>query len=137
MRILFICKDHGVRSRLAEALARHQLGDEHEFASAGLAPGRLHPLTVEALLAVDAPTDRSSELRLSEVNASKFDLAVVIGTERDVASALPRGLKHLTWPLMEPLDPPAPTAELKSRFRELRLALEHHMSSLKKMRRSA
>lgn len=137
MRILFICRTHGARSRMAEALARDQLGPAHEVASAGVVPARLHPLAVEALLALGAPTDRTSDLLLSDVNPAKFDLAVVIGNERDVAAALPKGLKHLTWPLMEPLDPPAPVPELKARFRELRHALEHHLSSLKKMRQSA
>lgn len=136
MRILFVCKDHGARSRLAEALAKRTFASEHEVASAGLFAGSLTPLAAQVLKDV-GDTKPAPARTLSAVDLKAFDLAVVVGMERDVTDALPSTLKHITWPLMEPSDPPAAPGEIKARFAELRIALDKHLKTLSKIRRTA
>jgi arsenate reductase len=48
-KILFICVHNSARSQMAEAFVNHQCGAEWEAKSAGLTPGILNPLAVEAM----------------------------------------------------------------------------------------
>ncbi len=48
-RVLFICIHNSARSQMAEAWMNHICGDQFEAQSAGLEPGTLNPLVVEAM----------------------------------------------------------------------------------------
>src|SRR5207249_7016035 len=48
-RVLFICVHNSARSQIAEAFLDKICGDQFEAHSAGLEPGRLNPLAVEAM----------------------------------------------------------------------------------------
>jgi arsenate reductase len=47
-KILFVCIHNSARSQMAEAFA-NQLCDKWEARSAGLEPGKLNPLVIEAM----------------------------------------------------------------------------------------
>jgi len=48
-RVLFICTHNSARSQMAEAFLNSIAGDRYEAESAGLEPGVLNPLAVEAM----------------------------------------------------------------------------------------
>jgi arsenate reductase (thioredoxin) len=48
-RVLFICIHNSARSQMAAAWLRSLAGDHFEVESAGLEPGRVNPLAVEAM----------------------------------------------------------------------------------------
>src|SRR5581483_8087993 len=48
-RVLFVCIHNSARSQMAEAFLNHLCGEQFEAHSAGLEPGRLNPLVVEAM----------------------------------------------------------------------------------------
>jgi arsenate reductase (thioredoxin) len=48
-RVLFVCIHNSARSQMAEAYLRELGGEQFEAESAGLEPGRLNPLAVEAM----------------------------------------------------------------------------------------
>ena len=48
-KVLFICVQNSARSQIAAALLNEMCGDHFEAQSAGLEPGVLNPLAVEAL----------------------------------------------------------------------------------------
>ena len=48
-RVLFVCVHNSARSQMAEAFLNHLGGDLLEAESAGLEPGTLNPLAVEAM----------------------------------------------------------------------------------------
>jgi len=48
-RVLFVCIHNSARSQIAEELLRKLAGDRFEVESAGLEPGKLNPIVVEAL----------------------------------------------------------------------------------------
>src|SRR5205085_12556992 len=99
MRILFLCKDNGSRSQMAEALARSMFGTEIEVQSAGIEPGgRLHPLALASMREVDLDISKQQVKTLKSVEASALNLVVVV-CERDVSiDHLPKTIKKLHWP---------------------------------------
>ena len=52
-RVLFICVHNSARSQMAEAFLKQMAGDRFEVESAGLEPGKLNPVVVEAMKEVD------------------------------------------------------------------------------------
>lgn len=48
-RVLFVCIHNSARSQMAEAFLKEACGDEFEVHSAGLEPGKLNPIVVEAM----------------------------------------------------------------------------------------
>ncbi len=48
-RVLFVCVHNSARSQMAAALLNHQYGNEFEAESAGIEPGSLNPLAIEAM----------------------------------------------------------------------------------------
>ena len=48
-RVLFICMHNGGRSQMCEAFLKHYADDGFDAQSAGLDPGELNPLAVEAM----------------------------------------------------------------------------------------
>ena len=48
-RVLFVCIHNSARSQMAEAFLTQMCGDEFEAHSAGLEPGKLNPVVVEAM----------------------------------------------------------------------------------------
>lgn len=49
IRVLFVCLHNSARSQMAEAFLNRLAGDSFEAESAGLEPGELNPLAVEAM----------------------------------------------------------------------------------------
>ncbi len=48
-RVLFVCVHNSARSQMAEAFLNRLVGDRFEALSAGLEPGTINPLVVEAM----------------------------------------------------------------------------------------
>jgi arsenate reductase len=48
-KVLFVCIHNSARSQMAEAFLNQICGDEFEAHSAGLEPGKLNPIVVEAM----------------------------------------------------------------------------------------
>ena len=48
-KVLFVCIHNSARSQMAEELLRKLAGDRFEVESAGIEPGKLNPIVVEAL----------------------------------------------------------------------------------------
>ena len=48
-KVLFICIHNSARSQMAEAFLNQVCGGQFEAHSAGLEPGKLNPLVVEAM----------------------------------------------------------------------------------------
>jgi arsenate reductase len=47
--VLFVCIHNSARSQMAEAFLKHICGEEFEAQSAGIEPGKLNPMAVEAM----------------------------------------------------------------------------------------
>ena len=49
IKVLFVCVHNSARSQMSEAFLNHYFGDKFEAESAGLEPGKLNPIVVDAM----------------------------------------------------------------------------------------
>lgn len=101
MRILFLCVDNSARSQMAEGLARAMLPASVEVASAGLEPGRLNSMAVEALSERGIDISRHDPKSIVNVSTETADLVVVLCSQ-DVCPFLSGLVKRLHWPIADP-----------------------------------
>ena len=105
-RVLFICIHNSARSQMAEAWMNQICGDQFEAQSAGLEPGALNPLVVEAMAEVGIDISPKGTQRVSDVLESGTVFAYVI-TVCDESSAercpiFPGSAKRLHWGFPDP-----------------------------------
>ena len=48
-KVIFVCIHNSARSQMAEAFLKQRCGDQFDVQSAGLEPGKLNPIVVEAM----------------------------------------------------------------------------------------
>jgi arsenate reductase (thioredoxin) len=101
MRILFLCVANSARSQMAEGLARSMLPAEVEVASAGSAPGRLHPLAVEAMAEAGIDISGHWSKSLESVSPETADLIVTLCAE-EICPIVPAAVERLHWPIADP-----------------------------------
>jgi arsenate reductase len=105
-RVLFICIHNSARSQMAEAWLNEICGDEFEAQSAGLEPGTLNPLVVEAMAEVGIDISRKGTQAVFDVWKSGQLFAYVV-TVCDESSAekcpiFPGPAHRLHWAFPDP-----------------------------------
>jgi arsenate reductase len=105
-RVLFICIHNSARSQMAEAWLNRICGDQFEAQSAGLEPGTLNPLVVEAMAEAGIDISHKGTQRVSDVLESGTVFAYVI-TVCDESSAekcpiFPGPAQRLHWGFPDP-----------------------------------
>src|SRR5208283_2363036 len=105
LRVLFVCIHNSARSQMAEALLNHLAGDRFEAESAGLEPGILNPLAVEAMRALDI--DISHNKTKSAFDMFKqgliFQYVIAVCDEAsEKCPIFPSAIKRLSWSFPDP-----------------------------------
>lgn len=105
-RVLFICIHNSARSQMAEAFLRQIAGDQFEVESAGLEPGKLNPLAVEAMRRMDIDISGAKTQSVFELFKSGRRFQYVISV-CDEASAercpiFPGVTTRLNWSFDDP-----------------------------------
>src|SRR5205809_3114137 len=85
-KVLFICVHNSARSQMAEAFLKEICGDYFEAHSAGLEPGRINALAVEAMREIGIDISQNQTQSVVDVFRSGELLAYVI-TVCDESSA--------------------------------------------------
>jgi arsenate reductase (thioredoxin) len=123
-KILFICIHNSARSQMAEAWLNQLGGDRFEAESAGLEPGTLNPLVVEAMQDAGIDISRKRTQSVFDVFKSGRMFAYVI-TVCDEASAercpvFPGVARRLHWGFPDPSALTGTHAEKMVKVREIR-----------------
>ena len=123
-RVLFICIHNSARSQMAEAWMNHICGDQFEAQSAGLEPGTLNPLVVEAMSEIGIDISRKRTQRVFDVWKSGPVFAYVV-TVCDKSSAekcpiFPGPTRRLHWSFPDPSRLTGTHAEKLAAVREIR-----------------
>ena len=123
-RVLFICIHNSARSQMAEAFLKRTCGDVFEAHSAGLEPGTLNPVVVEAMREVDIDISGNPTRSVFDMFKSGLMFSYVI-TVCDETSAercpiFPGITRRLHWSFPDPSGFQGTPAEKLARTREVR-----------------
>jgi len=105
-KVLFICIHNSSRSQMAEAFLNQICGEQFEAYSAGLEPGKLNPVVVEAMQEIGIDISRNQTKAVSDTLESGKSFAYVI-TVCDETSAercpiFPGVTARLHWGFPDP-----------------------------------
>ncbi len=105
-KILFVCVHNSARSQMAAALVNQQCGDKFEAQSAGLEPGTLNPLVVEALRELGIDISGNTTQRAFDVwkAGTFFQYVVTVCSEAEAEGCpiFPGVATRLHWPFDDP-----------------------------------
>jgi arsenate reductase len=127
-RVLFVCIHNSARSQMAEAFLNQVCPDDFEAHSAGLEPGKLNPVVVEAMQEMGSDISTNPTKSVFDMFKTGKMFAYVI-TVCDEASAercpiFPGVTKRLQWSFPDPSSFPGTHAEKLAGTRTVRDAIK-------------
>jgi arsenate reductase len=132
-KVLFVCIHNSARSQMAEAFLNQICPEEFEAQSAGLEPGKLNPIVVEAMREVGIDISGNGTKAVFDVVKSGQMFAYVI-TVCDEASAercpiFPGVGARLHWGFADPSSFKGTRDEVLSRTREVRDTIQQKVEA--------
>lgn len=100
-RVLFLCVANSARSQLAEAIARHELGTDWSFQSAGSAPSRPNPFALEVLESAGISIAGLRSKSVTEIDPESVDLVVTLCAEEECPVFLAE-VPRVSWEQPDP-----------------------------------
>jgi arsenate reductase (thioredoxin) len=123
-RVLFVCVHNSGRSQMCEAFLRRYAGDRFDVQSAGLKPGELNPLVVEAMAEIGIDISRNKTKSVFKVWRSGHICEYVIAVcDKEAAEKCPffPGLTNrLHWPFHDPSKVTGTYEQKLQKVREIR-----------------
>jgi arsenate reductase (thioredoxin) len=105
-KVLFICVHNSARSQMAEAWLNHTCGDFFEAQSAGLEPGTINPLVVQAMGEEGINLSGKKTQRVFDVWKSgqmvQYVITVCSDAEAKGCPIFPGVTTRLHWPFPDP-----------------------------------
>ena len=105
-KVLFICVHNSARSQMAAALLNKACGEFFEAESAGLEPGKINPLVVEALQELRIDISKNKTQATFDVWKSgqifQFVITVCSEAEAEGCPIFPGVTTRLHWPFDDP-----------------------------------
>jgi arsenate reductase (thioredoxin) len=105
-RVLFVCIHNSARSQMAEALVNHLAGDRFIAESAGLEPGRLNPLAVDAMkeMGIDISAKETRDVFSLVKQGERFAYVVTVcdETSGERCPIFPGVATRLHWSFEDP-----------------------------------
>jgi arsenate reductase len=123
-KVLFVCIHNSARSQMAEAFLNGICGEQFEAHSAGLEPGKLNPVVVQAMREIGIDISRNQTKAVFDMYKSEKNFAYVI-TVCDETSAercpiYPGVTTRLHWSFPDPSSFQGTHDEKLARTREIR-----------------
>lgn len=133
MKILFMCVANSARSQMAEGLARHILGPEHEIQSAGSHPSKLNPLAVQVMEEIGIDISKHFSKSVDDLSP-KFivglDYVITLCAE-EVCPTMVSKAKKLHWGHPDPARSESSVIEQLERFRKVRDEIKQQVKKFK------
>jgi arsenate reductase (thioredoxin) len=105
-KVLFICVHNSARSQMAAALLNETCGEFFEAQSAGLEPGTINPLAVEALHELGIDISKNTTQRVFDIWTSgqifHFVITVCSESEAKGCPIFAGVTTRLHWPFVDP-----------------------------------
>jgi arsenate reductase len=123
-RVLFICIHNSARSQMAEVFLSQICGEEFEAQSAGLEPGKLNPIVVEAMkeIGIDISANQTKTVFDMFKSGKIFHFAITVCDEASAERCpiFPGITKRLHWSFPDPSAVQGTRDEKLARTREIR-----------------
>ncbi|MFA5430684.1 MAG: arsenate reductase ArsC [Candidatus Omnitrophota bacterium] len=123
-RVLFVCVHNSARSQMAEAFLKKYGRDRFEVESAGLEPGKLNPVVVEAMKEVGIDISQNKTKSVFDVykQGKQYDYVVAVCDESQSGAcpAFPGRGERLHWGFDDPASFQGSHDEKLERTREVR-----------------
>ena len=130
-KILFLCVHNSARSQMAEAFLKKYGAGRFHVESAGLEPGTLNPIVVEAMKEIDI--DISGNQTNSVFDFFKegrlYDYVITVCDKAATnCPVFPGAGKKLHWPFDDPDAAVGSEDEIMSEFRRVRDEIDHRIT---------
>jgi arsenate reductase (thioredoxin) len=106
IKVLFVCVHNSARSQMAEAFLNHYFGDRFEAESAGLEPGTLNPIVVEAMkeIGIDISGNKTKSVfdYFKEGRMFKYVITVCDQTAAEKCPIFPGVAEKIHWSFPDP-----------------------------------
>jgi arsenate reductase len=127
-KVLFVCIHNSARSQMAEAFLRHHCGERFEAHSAGIEPGKLNPVVVEAMRERGIDISRSATKSVFDYMKAgtpfEYVITVCDETSAERCPVFPGITKRLHWGFPDPSAIQASPEAKLARTREIRDMIE-------------
>jgi arsenate reductase len=124
-KVLFVCVHNSARSQMAEAFVNSLYFDRFEAKSAGLEPGELNPLVVQAMeeIGIDISNNRTKSVLDFYKSGELFSWVITVCDEAtgERCPVFPGGVKRLHWNFPDPSQLTGTLEEQMKAIRRLRL----------------
>jgi len=104
-KVLFVCIHNSARSQMAEAFLNQICGEQFEAFSAGIEPGKLNPIVVEAMREVGIDISANRTKSVADMQSGKrFDYVVTVcdETSAERCPVFPGATQRLHWGFPDP-----------------------------------
>jgi len=126
-KVLFICVHNSARSQMAEAWFNQVCGDDWEAQSAGLEPGVLNPIVIEAMREVGIDISGKKTQAVFDVwtSGELYTYVITVCHEADAEGCpvFPGPAQRLHWPFPDPSKFAGTQEEKLQQTREVREAI--------------
>ncbi len=123
-QVLFVCIHNSARSQMAEAFLKKSCAHEFEVHSAGIEPGKLNPIVVEAMreIGIDISGNRTKSVADMMTSGISFTYVITVcdETSAERCPVFPGGTIRLHWGFPDPSSFPGSPAERLAKTREVR-----------------
>ena len=104
--VLFVCIHNSARSQMAEAFLNQICGQEFQAQSAGIEPGKLNPIVVEAMreIGIDISGKKTKSVSDMLMSGKRFDYVITVcdETSAERCPVFPGGTTRLHWGFPDP-----------------------------------
>lgn len=132
-KVIFVCTHNSARSQMAEALLKQLCGEFFEVQSAGMQPGPLNPLAIEAMaeLGIDISQNRTKSIFPFMRERPGFDYVISVCDESapEHCPTFPAGAQQLRWSFPDPAKFDGTHEQKLAQTREVRDALKQRIEA--------
>jgi len=132
-KVLFVCIHNSARSQMAEAFLNQKCGEEFEAHSAGIEPGKLNPVVVEAMkeIGIDI-SDNKTKAVFDYIKSGQifaYVITVCDETSAERCPIFPGVTRRLHWGFPDPSAIQGTHEQKLVRTREIRDAIKAKIES--------
>lgn len=120
-RVLILCTQNSARSQMGEAILRQVAGDSVQVVSAGIRPGTVHPLAIEALREAEVDTSGLRSKSVDEFQGQEFDAVITVCDQaREACPVFPGRAVRVHYSIPDPAAVEGTPEERLEAFRRAR-----------------